>query len=169
MSLRSLFLALVIVITVALPAGAGAQGASTPTQTQNDGATVGSTTGAGWGSLAGGAAARPFVSRLTATNAGVETVLIDGGSTTPPAVTAGIPTVVISPLNLCQAGQAPAQGVCYATPNRISLALGVPANDNVNTDLTASATTETIFDMTVRMNTLGQSLRWSWANLDLLY
>ncbi|PHX81372.1 MAG: hypothetical protein CK540_03130 [Thermoleophilia bacterium] len=161
---------MIAVVQLALiPAGAAAQGSATPTQAQNDGATVGSTTGAGWGSLAGGVAARPFVSRLTATNAGVETVLIDGGSTTPPAVTAGIPTVVISPLNLCQAGQTPAQGVCHATPNRISLALGVPATDNVNTDLTGSATTEMIFDMTVRMNTLGQSLRWSWANLDLLY
>jgi hypothetical protein len=166
------FLALVVVAVVQLaliPAGAAAQGVSTPTQAQTDGVTVGSSTGAGWGSLAGGVAARPFVSRLTATNAGVETVLIEGGSTTPPAVTAGIPTAVISPLNLCQAGQAPAQGICYATPNRIALALGVPATDNVNTDLTGSATTETIFDMTVRMNTLGQSLRWSWANLDLLY
>jgi hypothetical protein len=169
MSLRSLFLTLVLAITVALPAGASAQGAGTPTQAQTDGATVGTTTGAGWGAMEGGVAGRPYVMLLTATNAGVETVLIDGGSTTPPAVTAGIPTAVISPLNLCQAGQTPAQGVCYATPNRISLALGVPATDNVNTDLTGSATTETIFDMTVRMNTLGQSLRWSWANLDLLY
>ncbi len=169
MSLRSLFLTLVVAVTVALPAGASAQGSGTPTQAQNDGATVGSMAGAGWGAMEGGVAGRPYVTRLTATNAGVETVLIDGGTTTPPPVTAGIPTVVISPTNLCQAGQTPAQGQCYATPNRVGLALGVPQTDNVNTDLTGAATVDTIFDMTVRMNTLGQSLRWSWANLDLLY
>ena len=169
MRLQSLSLTLVLAITVGLPAGASAQGAGTPTQAQTDGATVGTTTGAGWGAMEGGVAGRPYVLRLTATNAGVETVLIEGGTTTPPPVTVGSPTVVISPTNLCQVGQTPAQGQCYATPNRVGLALGVPQTDAVNTDLTGSATVDTIFDMTVRMNTLGQSLRWSWANLDLLY
>ena len=165
---RTLLASFVVLAAVAAPPAVLAQ-TGMPTQTQTDGAVIGTTTAAGWGALAGGATARPYVARLTSTVGGVETVLIGAGTTAPPATTTGQPTVVISPSNLCASGQAPAQGTCYATPNRIGITLGKPDTNTVDQNLTGAATAETVFDMTVNLNTLGQTLRWSWANLDLLY
>ncbi|MFM7247410.1 MAG: hypothetical protein ACKO2Y_08090, partial [Actinomycetota bacterium] len=168
---RPLVRLLAAALVLALPAGAAAQGSPTgmPTQAQTDGATIGSQTQAGWAAMADGVAGRPYVARLTMTDGGVETVLIDGGTTTPPATTPGQATAVVSPYNLCAPGQTPAQGQCYATPNRIAITIAKTAGDVVDQNLTGAATTDTVFDMTVGLNSLGQSLRWSWANLDLLY
>jgi len=160
---------LVVLLTAGLWPGLSLALTGMPTQVQTDGATVGSSSQAGWGAMPDGVAARPYVSRLTMSNGGVETVLIEGGTTTPPAVSAGVPTVVITPYNLCQVGQPPSQGQCYASPNRVGVTLGLGGQDTVDQNLSGPATTATVFDMTVRLNTLGQSLRWSWANLYLLY
>ena len=169
LTIRSCLSVIAFAALALAPTSAFAQSTSMPTQTQIDGITQGSTSNPGWGSMAGGAAARPYVLRLTQTTAGVETVLIDGGTVTPPVTTVGVVTPVVSPANLCSVGQAPAQGQCYATPNRVGVMIGQATPTHADQDLTGAATVDTVFDMTMRLNTLGQSLRWSWANLDLLY
>jgi hypothetical protein len=79
--------------------------------------------------------------------------------------------VAISPSNLCRTGQAPAQGVCYATPNRIGVTVGyqiqpgqLGSDFSVANNLLTPVTADTEFDITLNLNTLGRTLRWSWAS-----
>ncbi len=104
------------------------------------------------------------------TDAAGTRTLIEAGTTTYVALAVGSVTPVVLPSNLCRAGTTPVPGQCYATPNRVGISLGlVGSNNGLNQDLTGGTTADSVYDMTVKLNTLGQSLRWSWANLDLLY
>lgn len=128
-----------------------------------------------WSDMTGGAAARPYVRSLSVTNDGVTTPVITDAGVTPPAVAPGGLTAVVSPLNLCRAGQAPSPGSCYATPNRVAVTLVRSAGDTNTWDFSRDTTSasprvdaDTVVEMTVALNTLGRSLRWSWANGDLI-
>jgi hypothetical protein len=137
----------------------------------------GNSTGqAGWADMAGGVAARPYVTSLTVINGDVATPVITNGSTAsgPPPV--GGVTTVVSPLNLCRPGQTPAHGVCYATPNRVALTVTYRAGDtdgwnfaDPSVPVTPTIDADTVIDMTVALNSLGKSLRWTGVSGDLLY
>ncbi len=88
---------------------------------------------AGWADLPGGVAARPYVRSLTIINNGVATPVITDGTTAAPTVAPGDVTAVVSAINLCGLGQTPAQGVCYATPNRFALTVGYGGDSEGNT------------------------------------
>jgi hypothetical protein len=131
---------------------------------------------AGWADMAGGNAGRPYVQSLTVINGGVSTQVVTNGTTTPPSVPDGTVTTVIAPFNLCRPGQAPAPGSCYSTPNRVGLTVTYAMNGQAGYNFAApqvpvspTVDANTIIDMTVALNTLGKTLRWTWANGDLLY
>lgn len=127
-----------------------------------------------WASLAGGVSARPYVTALSVINNGVSTPVITNGTAAAETnVPAGRIAVAIAPNNLCRADQTPAQGVCYATPNRISVLigyqkqtgqLGYDFSSTGGTTLLTPVTADTEFDVTLSLNTLGKTLRWTWAN-----
>ena len=167
---------------VAAPGAAQAQGASAdgmPTQAQTDRAsTEPGAFGPGWGDLPGGVAARPYVTSLSVINGGVTTPVVTGGTTTATLPSAGGITTVIAPFNLCRAGQAPVEGgQCYATPNRVGLTLVYSKGRDTNgydfgapsVPVTPRVDADTIFDMTIELNTLGRNLRWTGLSGDLLY
>ena len=117
-----------------------------------------------------GVASRPYVKRLVVTRGGVATVAIDNtGSVPNPEVTGGF-GVAISPFNLCAEGQTPAPGVCYATPNRVGITVGFTDSGALHTDFSGALASSgninvdqnTEFDLTIALNTLGQTLRWTW-------
>lgn len=123
-----------------------------------------------WGDFSGGVDSRPYVEQLSVTNGDVETEVVTAGTPTDAPPSAGNLTAVVAPVNLCKTG---VTLNCYETPNRVSITLGNQGSGVVNTDL-ANVTNQTVdansvIDMTVRLNTLGQSLRWSHANGDLLF
>ncbi len=131
-----------------------------------------SPTNATWANMTGGVAARPYVTALSVINGGVSTPLITNGTTTAETnVPMGRVAVAISPSNLCRTGQTPSPGVCYATPNRIGLTVGFQIQPGQlgydfsrANNLTTPVTADTEFDITLNMNTLGRTLRWSWAS-----
>ena len=134
-----------------------------------------------WSNMQGGLTSRPYVTKLSVINNGVTTDIITNGQ---PAAELNVPVgriaVAIAPFNLCRTGQQPAQGVCYSTPNRIGVSVGFqtlsPTTQNPtgqlgydfsNTGATQLLTTvneNTEFDITLNLNTLGKTLRWTWAN-----
>jgi hypothetical protein len=135
-----------------------------------------STGQAGWADMAGGVAARPFVRSLTVINGATSTPVVTDGTTASEPPPVGGVTTVVSPLNLCRAGQAPVQNVCYATPNRVGLTVTYRADDtngwnfaNTRVPVTPTVDANTVIDMTVALNSLGKSLRWTGVNGDLLY
>ena len=126
--------------------------------------------------MANGVAARPYVVSMTVTNGGVTTPVITGGTPTSSPIPSGQVSAVVSPLNLCKAGQTPAAGMCYATPNRVALNVVYGSGDVAgynfaapSVPVTPTINADSIIDMTVALNTLGTSLRWTWINGDLLY
>jgi len=134
---------------------------------------------ANWPSLQGGVAARPYVTALSVINNGVSTPVITNGTATAETnVPAGRIAVAVAPFNLCRPGQTPAQGVCYSTPNRIGVTVGYqiqpgqlgydfssPKDQNgAPLALPVPVTADTEFDITLNLNTLGKTLRWTWAN-----
>jgi len=128
-----------------------------------------------WTDLPGGIASRPYVQSLSLVNDGVTTPLISGAGITPPAAPEGGVTAVVAPVNLCPAGQPAQPGTCYTTPNRVAITL-VRAHGDTNVwdfsadapDVSPRVDADTVIDMTVALNTLGRSLRWSWANGELI-
>ena len=130
----------------------------------------------GWADVAGGVAGRPYVSSLTIINGDVSTPVITNGDTTVPATPDGGITTVIAPFNLCQPGQSPAPGSCYASPNRVGLTVGYATGPNTgynfanpSVPVTPTVDANTVIDMTVNLNTLGAHLSWTWINGVLLY
>ena len=131
-----------------------------------------STQNATWANMTGGVAARPYVTALSVINGGVSTPVITNGTASAETnVPTGRIAVAISPSNLCRTGQAPAQGVCYATPNRIGVTVGyqiqpgqLGSDFSVANNLLTPVTADTEFDITLNLNTLGRTLRWSWAS-----
>jgi len=140
-----------------------------PDQSQLDAA---STQNATWPNMTGGVAARPYVTALSVINGGVSTSVITAGTATAETnVPTGRIAVAIAPFNLCRTGQTPAQGVCYATPNRIGISVGYQTEPgqlgydfSKATNLLTPVTADTEFDITLNLNTLGKSVRWSWAS-----
>ena len=140
-----------------------------PDQSQLDAA---STQNATWPNMTGGVAARPYVTALSVINGGVSTPVITAGTATAETnVPTGRIAVAISPFNLCRTGQTPAPGVCYATPNRIGITVGYQTQPgqlgydfSKATNLLTPVTADTEFDITLNLNTLGKSVRWSWAS-----
>lgn len=163
---------------------------SSPDQAQLE---LAGTTGAqdgNWNDLSGGVANRPYVTRLSVLNGETETVLISGGTaSTSLSNTPGSVGVVITPTNLCDSTETPGTS-CYATPNRIQVTLAyrkqsgqVGYNFSFPNDGSLSTTTgnavsllttdgtspvtinsNTTIDITLALNTLGTSLRWTWLN-----
>ena len=140
-----------------------------PDQSQLDAA---STQNATWVNMTGGVAARPYVTALSVINGGVSTPVITNGTATAETnVPMGRIAVAISPSNLCRTGQSPAQGVCYTTPNRIGVTVGyqiqpgqLGSDFSIANNLLTPVTADTEFDITLNLNTLGRTLRWSWAS-----
>lgn len=140
-----------------------------PDQSQLDAVSAQNAT---WANMTGGVAGRPYVSALSVINGGVSTAVITAGSTTAETnVPTGRIAVAIAPFNLCRTGQTPAPGVCYATPNRIGISVGYQTQPgqlgydfSKATNLLTPVTADTEFDITLNLNTLGKSVRWSWAS-----
>lgn len=127
--------------------------------------------GGTWFDLAGGYTGRPYVSELSVVNNGVSTRVITGGtSTTENNVPTNRVAVAISPTNLCKTGQTPEPGRCYSTPNRIGITIGYQVGpgqlgwDFNNPAISGTINASTEFDMTINLNTIGKSLRWTWAS-----
>ena len=127
--------------------------------------------GGTWFDLPGGYTGRPYVSELSVINNGVSTPVITGGtSTTETNVPTNRIAVAISPTNLCKAGQTPEPGRCYSTPNRIGITIGYQMGqgqigwDFNNPAISSTVNANTEFDMTINLNTIGKSLRWTWAS-----
>jgi hypothetical protein len=151
----------------------------TPSQLSEDGssASPGACAGCiGWGDMVGGGTARPYVVSLSIINGGVSTPVVTNGTTAEAPLVNGGVTTTVSPWNLCAAGQPAQPGHCYSTPNRVGLVVGYGNFQTVSMNfwhpevpITPTIDANSIIDMTVAMNTLGQSLRWTWVNGDLLY
>ena len=157
----------------------GAISSGTPSQASNAVAAADagfSGSGGLWGDLPGGVAARPYIRSLSVINGSVATpVIVDGTPTAPPTQTGDV-TAVVAPFNLCRAGESPGPGRCYATPNRVGITLGYVDGGSVETDfatpgapLRQPVDAGTVFDLTIGLNTLGTTLRWSWLNGRLDY
>ena len=178
LSLRRV-VAVLSTVVLAATVAQGAMFSGTPDQATNDGssASAGYSGSNGlWGDMAGGVAARPYVESLSVVNGGVATPVISGGTASAPPTQDGDVTAVVAPVNLCRSDQAPQPGQCYRTPNRVGVALGYDNHDAVGTDfanpevpLRQAVDRNTVFDMTIRLNTLGKTLRWTWLNGGLEY
>jgi hypothetical protein len=137
----------------------------------------------GWSDMDGGVNGRPFISNLSYTNPGSQTVEITppGGTDDPAFFTThqleeGNLTVVVSPLNLCKTGVTARSGFCYETPNRVSINIGFISNNELHRDFyrpssgqASEITADTVIDMTVNLNSIGSQLRWSQLYGDLSY
>ena len=128
-----------------------------------------------WSDLPGGATARPYVKSLTVVNGSQSTPVFSGGVGAAAGVQNGDVTAVVMPFNLCRTGQAPAPGQCYATPNRVGVTLGYKTAMGLGRDfsrpsvaLRQAVTESTVFDIVIGLNTLGRTLRWTWANGELV-
>ena len=125
-----------------------------------------------WADLPGGLTSRPYVSRISVINAGVESVVLENGTASTKALPAGTITAAISASNLCRTGKAPVPGECYATPNRMGLTVGYQVQSgqmnrdfsNPKVPLLTPVNADSEFDITLALNTLGKTLRWTWAN-----
>jgi len=144
--------------------------AGMPDQSSHDAV---STQFSSWASIPGGVAARPYVTALSVINNGVSTpVITNGTAATELSVPVGRISVSIAPVNLCPPGQTPSTMLCYATPNRIGVTVGYQIQpgqmgydfNNPSRPLLTPVTADTEFDITLSLNTLGKTLRWTWAN-----
>jgi hypothetical protein len=158
-----------LLVSVSHVSAASPTETGTPDQSQLD---VASTQNATWANMPGGVAARPYVTALSVINGGVSTSVITAGTTTAETnVPMGRIAVAVAPFNLCRTGQTPAPGVCYATPNRIGITVGFQIQPGQlgydfsrANNLLTPVTADTEFDITLNLNTLGRSVRWSWAS-----
>lgn len=164
---------------------------SSPDQSELEAAGNSGAQDGNWDDLSGGVSSRPYVSRLAIVNGETETVLLsDGTPSSSLSTTPGSVGVLIAPINLCDSTETPAPNVCYSSPNRIQVnlvyrksagqvgynfsfpndgSLGTSTGDALplkSFDGTSSVTVDqnTVVDLTLALNTLGQSLRWTWLN-----
>ncbi len=184
LSIRALVLATGLALGVALLGAPSAQADPTqdgsPAQSFVDQAVIGgegSTIG-GWGAMDGGVDARPYVKRLSVINGADEKVAIDNTLDVVNPAPFGNLDVTVTPYNLCAPGVTPGPGQCYATPNRVGVTIGYYNGDEtLHTNFTNPDAPEfmvyeepvtidenTVFDLTLGLNTLGQSLRWTWVS-----
>ena len=170
----SLFLAAIVALLVAAPAMA--QGTPTAAETQSgtciDLAADNCYAGA-WSNTTPGVAGRPYVKYLAVTNNGTTTVVVDNqtNSVQTPTPAAGTDLyAVVAPQNACKTGQAPAAGVCYDPPNRVSVYLehltgtGWTENFTSSTSTNPAITTSSVVDLIIGFHSAYSSLRWSWVN-----
>ena len=170
----TLFLAAITALLVAAPAMA--QGSPTAEETQSgtciDQAADNCYAGA-WSNTTPGVAGRPYLKYLAVTNNGTTTVVVDNqtGATQTPTPVAGTDLyAVVSPQNACKTGQAPAAGVCYDPPNRVSVYLehktaeGWTDNFTSSTSASPAITTSSVVDLIIGFHSAYSSLRWSWVN-----
>ena len=169
-------LALGCALLACLPSAARASQMS-PGQAQLDQRQPGSSlTGGTWSDLEGGVAARPYVKSISVVDGGGSTQVFSGGVEAAAGVAQGDVTAVVAPVNLCAPGQTPAQGQCYASPNRVQISFGLSMGQmGLERDFAAPAVTplrtvgaDTVLDVVIGLNTLGRTLRWSWANGELV-
>lgn len=126
----------------------------------------------------GGISARPFISDLSV-RTGASTFTAWTGVTTPaaspPAALAGTTgklVAVVYAANMCSSGQTAS---CYSSPNRVAVVIAITNggatsldfNDTVCTDHTI--TEDSIFDITLDLNSLSASAGWTWVNGRLEY
>ena len=164
---------------------------TSPDQAQLELPGVGGAQDGNWDDLAGGTTNRPYVQRLAVINGGVETILLENGTTASThSNTPGSVGIIISPTNLCDSTENLGNNLCYSTPNRIQVTLvyrksagQVGTNLSTPNDVNYSGTTgtqipllsfdgsqpvtidaNTTIDLTLALNTLGTSLRWTWLN-----
>lgn len=171
---RLAILLVAVLSTAALnaPGAAAAVPDGMPSQEAMDGLSPSSASQGSWADLSDGTAVRPYIKRLTVVNgADARTAYTGGPGGLGPTETGDV-TAVVSPTNLCHAGQS---GNCYATPNRVGIAFGyVGVGGNVGRDfahpqvpLRQTVGPDTILDVVIGLNQLGRSVRWSWGNGDL--
>ena len=122
-----------------------------------------------WADLPSGPSVRPYLKSLAVVNGGMSETVYTGGPAGVGPTQPGDVTAVVSPINLCRAGQSGSQ--CYATPNRVGIAFGYVANGGVAQDFASPSVPlrqavgpDTEFDVTIGLNEVGKSLRWTWAN-----
>ena len=174
---RLTLLALLLTLGVLLTAGsAAADTANTSGQTFQNGncLDVGVTSQCGgWDQTTPGVANRPYVRYLSVTNGGTTTVIIDNtaGVASPLALNGSDVYAVVSPTNSCQPGQTPVGGVCYATPNRVTVSLVHETSLNswsydftTSSSSTPSVTSDSVIDLIVGIRSTYATLRWSWVN-----
>ena len=174
---RLTVLALLLTLGVLLTAGsAAAVTANTSGQTfQNGNCLDVGVTGqcGGWNQTTPGVAGRPYVQYLAVTNGGTTTVIIDNtaGVESPLALNGSDVYAVVSPTNSCQPGQAAADGVCYAVPNRVTVSLVHETSANnwsydftTSSSSTPSVTSDSVIDLIVGIRSTYSTLRWSWVN-----
>ncbi|HZO37512.1 MAG TPA: hypothetical protein VFB41_11635 [Solirubrobacteraceae bacterium] len=152
-----------------------APGTMMPSQEFVDAPMPGSPNNATWSDLPGGLAARPYVKSLAVVNGSQRTTVFSGGVDAAKSVRTGDVTAVVSPTNLCRAGQTPAPGQCYATPNRVGISFGYKTDQGLGLDfsspsvpLNQTVSASTVLDVVIGLNTLGKTLRWSWINGQLV-
>lgn len=169
-------------LTLAPPVRADGVNDGVPGQAEVDGETFGNGYAGGWGSLPGGVGARPVVRSLVVANGDALRTVIDNPDGVPvPEASEGL-DVVVTPVNLCRPDQEPSQPgqpimgpTCYATPNRISISIGYTDGEQLRTNFADPSAAglfigeETQFDLTLDLNTLGKSLRWTWLQGEPTY
>ena len=161
-----------LVAVRSLPARSAAIPDEQPNQTSLDGTATEGTYGL-WGNMTGGVANRPYVLSLSVTNGATTTPVISNGTTTPPATSPGDVTATIEPYNLCPTNPS---DPCYTSPNRVSVSIVYAKSETVGSNfadptqtVTPTVDANSIIDLTLALNTLGESLRWTWVNGDILY
>lgn len=172
---RAATLACCAALLLAAPAASADVSMFSPGQGELDGTVPTTMTGGNWSNLAGGVAARPFVKSLKVVNGGSVVAQFSGDVNAAYGARAdGDVAAAVSPINLCAAGQAPG-GQCYATPNRVGISFGIKDHGGLNMDFAHPTATpavavdqNTVLEVVIGLNTLGQTLRWSWVNGELL-
>lgn len=138
-----------------------------------------------WVDMDGGVDDRPFVTQFSVINGDTTQVIVAEGNTDREFFynkAAGIPVITIEPYNLCPPNKTPGVDMCYATPNRVALSVGYSKGGN-NAGFNFSDPTQndgstpqslrdiqgnpltvnenTVFDITLNLNTIGKALRWA--------
>jgi hypothetical protein len=127
----------------------------------------------GWGAMDGGIGARPFIKDLSVVlftdDFAVDSNVLDNPSNDPNPTRIDGTNVdaTVTAINLCREGQEPVQGQCYETPNRVQINFGWRDGGQGTGDLGADGSIPSIdadseIRVTIGLNTLGQSLRWSY-------
>jgi hypothetical protein len=139
-----------------------------------------------WLEMDGGVQGRPYVTAFSVINPGEDpAVIVEPGNTNRAIFydrPAGKLVIVIEPYNLCKENQNPDSDNCYATPNRMALTIGYSKGNNQvgynfaaptqsngssaqsltdNSGNSITITEDTLFDVTLTLNTIGTQLRWA--------
>ena len=120
----------------------------------------------GWHNSQIGVAGRPFI--VEATLDGDSIFSSDNAPGTESPV--GSWRVLVNPNNVCHDGQEPAEGVCYADPNRVSIDLAYSVNGDNKHDFSGNSldglgvTEDSEFEFVIDLNAMAGDLGWTWVN-----